>query len=43
MKLKLNLSSVHYAKESHQILTLRNFTIFGFVVGVGIECDFQSL
>jgi len=39
MKLKLNLSSVHYAKELHQSLMLRNFSIFGFVAGVEIECD----
>ena len=43
MKVKLNLSSVHCAKELHQTLMQRALTIFGFVVGVEIECDFQSL
>ena len=39
MKLKLNLSSVQFAKELHQKVMLRNFSIFGFVAGVEIECD----
>ena len=42
MKLKLDLSSVQFAKESHQILMQKSFWIFGFVAGVVNECDFQS-
>jgi len=34
MKLKLDLSSVQFAKELHQILMQSNFWIFGFVAGV---------
>ena len=39
MKLKLNLSSVQFAKELHQSLMLRNFSMFGFVAGVEIDSD----
>ena len=37
MKQKVNLSSVHFAKELHQRLMLITISIFGFVAGVEIE------
>jgi len=37
MKLKLDMSSVHYAKELHQKVMQRRLMIFGFVVGVTDE------
>ena len=43
MKLKLDLSSVHYAKELHQKVMQRRLMISGFVAGVTNECNFQSL
>ena len=34
MKIGLDLSSVQFAKELHQILMQNSFWIFGFVAGV---------
>jgi hypothetical protein len=39
MKLKLNLSSVQFAKELHQKAMLKILLTFGFVAGVEIECN----
>ena len=43
MKLRLDLSSVHYAKELHQTLMQRNFWIFGFVAGVVNEFSREKI
>ena len=39
MKLKLNLSSVQFAKERHQKVMLKNMEMYGSVHGVEIETE----
>jgi len=39
MKQKVNLSSVHFAKDLHQNLMLITILTFGFVAGVEIDSD----
>jgi len=43
MKLKLDLSSVRYAKELRQLVMLKILLTFGFVAGVVNDSNFQSL